>query len=113
MKNFNHCPLHTAHYVLPFPAVAADQFHKLARSEIFGDYAFWRARDSDQALFGLSSNWENQATADGQLIAEGFRRLGGGGGDQNCAVGREFIPAVCAVETFDRGVVYAQTPESG
>src|SRR5262249_53877859 len=91
-----------------FPAETANKFHKLTRAEIFGDYPFWRARDAGQALVGLGSNWDPQRAADRQLINEGFRGLGRGCRDQDSAVWREFIPAVGAVEAFDRGIVHAE-----
>src|SRR5262249_7503479 len=102
----------TTHCFSSIPAVTANQFHKLARAEIFFDYPFGRARDSDQALFGFGSDGENESSAGGQLIDEGFRLVGGGGGDQDCAVRSDFVPAVCAVEAFDRGVVNTQSPQT-
>src|SRR5262245_58005289 len=95
-----------------FPSVAANEFDKLAGAEILGANSFWSARDSGQSLVGFGSEGNHQMAADGQLIDQGLRRFGRGGGDQDPAVGREFIPAVCAVEAFDGGVINAKTPQT-
>src|SRR5215475_4207608 len=95
-----------------FPAETANKFHKLARAEIFGDYSFGRARNAGQALVSLGSEGDYQMSADRQLINEGFRGLGRGGRDQDSAVRGEFIPSVCAVEAFDRGVVNAEASQT-